>query len=375
MKKNIFKLATATIAAAFGLFSCGTKEEVKPTAGKPSVNVTFDAANYGVQKDFAVSATVSTTGDTAYINITADGTASMGAIYMMYQKDSEKAVKFTKQPNGSSIPSGGYIGSKTDGTEKNNFNYVGGDYTFDVPKSLEKSFKLTIPVLLRKDAISKSDVFTIWITKGKGTGRFDNPAKNLAYGVATVTLNYTNEALINYYETTLGNSANDTVSSCFATATGTNYNRENANVDAVGTSIDFIYNNYNNPSTKSNQWIFGSFYTSSKTVDTDLNSGTKNFFGAVDKITNFTQVTESTTDSWTAAVGNLTLAAEVDKVINSTTKTNKVVYPSNPEGKVFAFVTASGKKGLVKVGASRGGITSTATDTDGEIDLEVKVQR
>jgi len=357
MKKNIFKLSALALTGAMALFSCSTKETVTPTAGKPSVDVTFDKANFGVEKDFAVSATVSTTGDTAYINISVNGDQPTGAIYIMYQKDSEKAVKFTKQPHGETLPSGGYYGTAFDGTGKTAFNFAGADYTFNIPTSVNKAWKLTIPVRLRNDATAKSDVFTIWVTQNGKSGRFDNPAKNLAYGVATVKLNYTNEALVNYYATELGSSKNLTIGSLFSTSTGSNYTRKYAQDTLMGAGVDFVYNNFT-----ADKFSFGSFYSTASNTNADITAG----FGAVDKITRIFKIKEVSTD-FTTISGETSLVAAVDAAAPTA---SYLTYTTDPSGKVFAFITADGKKGLIKV------VTIGAPNTDtGSASLEVKVQR
>jgi hypothetical protein len=358
MKKNIFKFAALTLAGAFGLFSCGTTETVAPKAGKPSVDVTFDAANFGVQKDFAVSATVSTSGDTAYINMSVNGIAETGAIYMLYQKDSEKAVKFQTQPGGGSLPSAGYVGTSFDGASKNNFNYKSsGDYTFDIPNNINKAWKLTIPVKLRNTTGAQSDVFTIWVTKKSGSGRFDNPAKNLAYGVATVTLNYTNEKLVNYYSTELGSSKNLLIGSLFSTSTGSNYTRAYAQDTLKGAGVDFVYNNIT-----AGKFSFGSFYANATNTNADITAG----FGAITNIKRVIKIKEITSD-FSTIVGETSLVAAVDAAAPTA---SFVSLTTDVTGKVFAFITADGKKGVFKV------ISSNAPDTDtGSVNLEVKVQR
>jgi hypothetical protein len=366
MKKNIFKLSALALTGAMALFSCGTKEEVTPTAGKPTAKVEFLGADFGkLQEDFKVTTTVSTTGDSAFIELSVkDGANATRAIYMMYQKDNEQAVKWTKQPNGGSIPSKGYVGSDyADATKKNNFNFQGSDYTFDVPTSINKSFKLVIPVALRTTGSPKSDVFTLWIT-ADGKGRFDNPAKSLAYGVALITFNYTNEALINNYETYLGNAA-DTLGSLFSSKLGTNYKRSVANVEGIGTTIDFVYNT---PGDRAdNKFVFGSFYKTATTTDADVTAG----FGDVTKITNVTKIVSATSGTFDAVVGDASLATKVDALITSSTTTAKVMYGGSPAGEEFVFVTASGKKGVVKIVSASG----TGTTTAGQARILVKVQR
>ncbi len=356
--------------------SCKPADEVTPTAGKPDVTITFDKANYGIQKDFKVSATVSTTGDSAYITLISDGESSKptGAIYIMYQKDNETAVKFKEQPNGQVIPSAGYVGSKPDGTSEDDFNYNGNDYTFNIPNSLNTSWKLTFPIKLRKDVDNpESDVFTIWVTKDGERGRFDNPAKNLAYGLATVTFNYTDEKLINNYQTVLANSACDTIGSLFSSQSGSNYQREFAqSTTGIGSTIDFAYNVYKKSGETTASYFFGSFYTSTGSTDSDITA----FFGSVTNISNFTHVAATTLSSadFDAIEGDASLVTAVNTAIGTST-TNKVVYSSAPTDKVFAFETASGKKGLVRVNSVSGGITETSTGTDGFVDINVKVQR
>ena len=297
--------------------------------------------------------------------MTVDGTLGMNKIYMSYQKDSEKEVKFTTFPNGTSIPAAGYTGTDLTGANATKFDYSGG--TFNIKSSLKNAFKLTIPVLLRNSALSKSDVFTIWITKDGKSGNHNDKSKNLAYGLATVTLNYTNEALINNYETSLGHSA-DTLGSLFATSTGINYTRVAANTATYGSLIDFVYNT---PGDRAdNKFVIGSFYSNSTTVDADVKSG----FGAVDMITNVTKIVEATAGTYDLVVGDASLGTKVDALITSSTTSTKVMYATAPVDKEFVFVTKAGKKGVVKiVSASGSGVGPLAVA--GQVNLLVKVQR
>lgn len=359
MKKIFSKLTILAVTGMAFLYSCKPADEVTPTSGKPTVTVEFDKANFGVQKDFEVSATVSTTGDTAFVVVAVNGTSSTGALYITYQKDNEKSVKFTKFPNGTSIPAAGYSGTRYDGTNSVKFNFVGGDYTFNIPNSHNKDFKFTFPVLLRKnETTAKSDVFQIWVTQNGKAGRFDNPAKNLAYGIATVKLNYTNEALINNYETELGSSLNTELGSLFSTSTGSNYSRRYVqDTLGVNNSVDFVYNNFT-----SGKFTFGSFYSSATATNADVTAG----FGAVTNIKNVIKIKEVSVD-FSTIVGDASLIAAVD---NAAPTASFVTYTAEPTGKVLAFITASGKKGLIKVVSVNNANTAT-----GSVNLEVKVQR
>lgn len=359
MKKNNFKLAALALSGAMALFSCNPGEDVTPDPTKPSVDVKFVGSQFGVQGNYNVKTEVSTTGDTAYINITVDGTEETGAIYVLYQKDDEKAVKWQKQPNGGSFPSAGYKGTSLDGTTKNNFNYAGSDFTFNVPSNINKAWKLTIPVALRKEASSKADVFTLWITKNGKSGRFDNPTQNLAYGVAVVTLNYTNGKLINNYEATLGG-ANNNLGSLFSTKTGGSYKRSYAqdSLDAGSTKYtDFAFNDFT-----ANKYVIGSFFTSAGAEDADVKSG----FGAVSNITRVLKIKDVGTNFET-----ITNDSDLDAAVTGAGPTaNKVIATTDPTGKVYAFITADGKKGLIKILSASNLSTATA-----ELKIQVKVQR
>ncbi len=388
MKKLIYSFATLSVAAGMVFLSSCKTDEVKPgnpnSSNKPSAVVTFLSANYGIQKDFQVKADVSTQGDSAFISISVDGTKPTGAIYMMYQKDVEKAVKFTKHPNGTALPGGGYKGYAFNGTTGGTAFGLSpiGDFTFNIPSSLKNAWKLVIPILLRKDATSKSDVFTIWVTQDGKPGEFKNPAKNIAYGVATVTLNYTTEKLINYYETTLGNPV-DAIGSLFSTQYGSNYKRKTVQdtLTEIGKTIDFVYNTAGGI-VASPIYIFGSFYNSAG-IDSDVKSG----FGDVTNITNVTKIAtvSGTSTTFDGINGEASLISAVDAAITSTTTTTKVTYTGTlASGTTFAFVTAGGKKGLVKILSATGtGSNSDATQnvpngiagTPGQAMLEVKVQR
>jgi len=370
MKKNIFKLSALALTGAMALFSCkSTSDEVKPTSGKPTVNVDFVGTDYGVLKNFDVKTTVSTTGDSAFIVLTVNGTQTTDAIYITYQKDNDVAGPWKKHPDGTAIK--GLKGSSFDGvTTGKEFNLASNlnSFTYDVNNDVNKAFKLTIPVRLRNTSDAKSDVFTLWLTTGANGSRFDNPAKNLAYGVAVITLNYTTEKLVNNYQTTLGN-ASDTLGSLFATNTGSNYKRSDAANATTGPTIDFAYNTTGNGATL--KYIFGSFYTSTGTEDLVVKgtAGTGCSFGDVSLINNFTKIAE-TTANFDNIAGDASLISAVDAVISASTTTNKISYSAAPTGNVFAFVTKGGKKGLVKIISAAG-----ECGTAGQAMIQVKVQR
>jgi len=360
-------LVIAGLACVAVFSSCSKKaDEVTPNVTKPNVTVSFLGADYGVQKDFDVSATVSTTGDSAFINISVNGSTGqeMNRIYMTYQKDSDKEDKFTKFPNGTSIPAAGYSGTNFDGSnvEKFNYNDVTNTGTFNIPSGKSKDFKLTIPILLRTDATSKSDVFKVWIVKGGKSGDHKNPAKNLAYGVAFVKLNYTNEALISNYETVLGSSKNDTIGSLFSTSTGSNFKRSFAQDTLMGSGIDFVFNNFT-----SGTFTIGSFYKDASTTNSDVTVGFKQNPGGVDNIKRILRIAESTIAAWDGVVGEASLVSAVNGVSSFT---SFVTYTSDISGKVFAFITADGKKGLIKVVSVDNANTIGCSAT-----LQVKVQR
>jgi hypothetical protein len=383
MKKNIFKLSALALAGTMALFSCkSTSDEVKPT-NLPTAKVDFVGTDYGVLKNFNVSTTVSTTGDSAVIELTVNGTKTTDAIYITYQKDNDVAGPWKKHPDGSDIK--GLKGSSFDGaTTGKEFNLATNlnSFTYDVNNDVNTAFKLVIPVKLRKDATSKSDVFTLWLTTGASGSRFDNPAKNLAYGVAIVTFNYTNEALINNYSTILGNAANADLGSLFSTSSGSNYKRSEANVSGVGSTIDFLYN------TPGTVYVFGSAATdaagtiesanatNSVTAGFDVD-GADNILGNSDDgfyyIKNYTKFAEVSGGTFDGVTGDASLSTAVTTGIGTSTA-SKLVYTAQPAGKEFVFVTAGGKKGIVKVVSANGTGTGTGA-TSGEASIQVKVQR
>ena len=361
MKKTLKQIAFSALAG-FAMYACKPADEVIPNADKPNVTIKFSSAEYGVQGSFVKSATVSTTGDSAYINLEVDGDKETSAIYVLYQQDDNKAVKFTKQPNGSAISE--IKGTDLTGANSTKFNYKGGDYTFDVANNLNKKFKLTIPILLRNTATAKSDVFTIWITKKGENGRFDNPAKALAYGVATVTLNYTNSNLINYYETELGSSKNLEIGSLFSTKFGSNYTRAFAQDTLMGNGIDFVYNNFTD-----DKFVFGSFYKDATNTNADVTAGFKQNPGGVDKIKNVIKIAKSTSADWTSATDEAKLKEAAMKTVSATSP-SFVSYSTEPTSEILSFITSDGKYGLIKV------VTSNSKNTtSGSVNLEVKVQR
>lgn len=382
MKKNNFKLAALALSGAMALFSCGTTEEVKPNSSKPTVTIAYSEADYGKLGNKPFSADVSTQGDTAFIILTVNGSQETDAIYITYQKDNDVAGPWKAQPDGSSLKSVG--ASSFDGSVTNKkFDLASNlnSFTYDINNDVNKAFKVTIPVILRKTSTAKSDVFTIWITK-PGNARFDNPAKNLAYGVAVVTFNYTNEKLVNNYATVLGNATNADFGSVFSTSTGSNYKRSDANNATTGPTIDFLYNTpgtayvFGSAATDANGTIESANATNSVTAGFDVN-GADDILGNSDDgfyyIKNYTKFAKVDKGSFATITGESSLATFVNAKLGSSTD-SKLVYTTAPVGEEFVFKTASGKLGIVKIVTASGSGVGNGS-TSGEAELQVKVQR
>ena len=230
MKKLLSSLPIIAMTGLAFFSSCKKAADVAPNVTKPVATVTWDGSTYGTENDFGVAAVVSSSGDSAFITLTVNNATTaqkINKIYMTYQQDADRSEEFKSFPNGKSIPAAGYNGTDLATSKVVNFNYVGGNIldggTFNVPSGTT-TFKLTIPVLLRNSTTAQSDIFRIWIS-GTGYGSFKTPSKNLAYGVATVTLNYTNATQLLYnYSSPVGD-ANDTTGSLFSTVSGSTYKR------------------------------------------------------------------------------------------------------------------------------------------------------
>jgi hypothetical protein len=367
--KILFRYATLLfVSATFLISSCKKKaDDVVPVnpqnPGKPSVKVDFLGSDYGKMQNLKVSATVSTQGDSAYIFLSVDGTEETSYIYMQKSENNAEFESWRRV-------SGPLKGKSLDGSAFGDFTEEASigtrNYTYEVSTSaLKKAFKLTIPIVLRTTTSAKSDVFRLWITSG--AGKFNNPAKNLAYGIAEISFNYTNQALITNYSTELGNTANAD-GSLFSTATGSSYTRKETDDDAaIGKLIDFLYNTTGTGTTL--KYIIASARDKDGNVDATATVGFQSTGFA--NITNITKMAEYTgTTDFDNIVGETDLISAVGNNLTSTSTTTKVEFSSNPAGKVVAFITESGKKGLVKiVSASGDGSTS------GSAVLKVKVTK
>jgi len=367
--KILFRYATLLfVSATFLISSCKKKaDDVVPVnpqnPGKPSVKVDFLGSDYGKMQDLKVSATVSTQGDSAYIFLSVDGTQETNYIYMQKSEDNAEFAawrRVTGPLKGTNL-TGSTLGDFTEEATVGTRNY-----TYEVSTSaLKNAFKLTIPIVLRTTTSAKSDVFRLWITSG--AGKFNNPAKNLAYGVAEISFNYTNQALITNYSTELGNTANAD-GSLFSTATGSSYTRADANVDAAtGKLIDFLYNTTGTGTTL--KYIIASALDYSGKLDATATAGFQSDGFA--NITNITKMAEYTgTTDFDNIVGETDLISAVGNDLNSNSTSTKVEFSSDPAGKVVAFITASGKKGLVKIVSATGDAS-----TSGSAVLKVKVTK
>jgi hypothetical protein len=348
MKKSFKIIAGLAFAGTTFFSSCNkTKDEVTPiNVTKPVAKVEFTDGTNGT---FSVpTVTVSTTGDSAYISLEVNATTTKSTrIYMMLSEDNGVATGVV-YPNK-------LVGKKYDGTGANyDFDAKSG-YTFEIPSGVGNAYKLNVPVKLR-GASAKSDVYTIWITNGAGD--FTNPGKNRVFGGnAIVTFKYAEGSLINNYATTLGNNANLTLGSLFATIDGTNYMRSVADsVDAREKSVDFAYVNQS-----ATDYTFGSL----KDANVAVKFGLGTWDAANRNDTKFA-TTNLTTSDFDAIDGETALLAKIPSVVTATS----VSYNSEPSAKVFAFVTVAGKNGLVLIKSTVGADANTGTAT-----VQVKVQR
>jgi hypothetical protein len=148
----------------------------------------------------------------------------------------------------------------------------------------------------------------------------------------------------------------------FSTSTGSNFKRSFAQDTLMGSGIDFVFNNFT-----SGTFTIGSFYKDASTTNSDVTVGFKQNPGGVDNIKRILRIAESTIAAWDGVVGEASLVSAVNGVSSFT---SFVTYTSDISGKVFAFITADGKKGLIKVVSVDNANTIGCSAT-----LQVKVQR
>lgn len=367
MKKYIARILLIPLAGLTFLSACKKAQGIGPseTPYKVFANVSFPKTSYGNVTNLNIKASVSTYGaDYAYIVLSVKKYgAHTGQIFIKHQVDNGVSKRLNDiYPT--SNDSSKYVFAKGDTTNQ----------TYSVPVEIDTAFNLTIPVRLRKTGEPIADTYTIWITKRGEPGDFNDPTKGLAYGIAVITFNYTSEGLINQYSTTLGNSvSNNTLPSCLASVTDTKYLLATAKDSVLGSQIaphiDFIYNN-----TKAGKFVFGSVKKSTAVFDFDtvVTNGLTGTAKDLNRLSSITAIAEYTAGDFDNIKSFKSLINAVDFLLPTplVNYQTHITYTGDPKGKVFAFKTASGYRGLARIGTLTGDATSTGT-----VILDLKVQR
>jgi hypothetical protein len=394
MKKYIANTLFIVVVGFTFLYSCRPAKEIGPTEipYKVIVNVSFPGTSYGTFINQNTKASVSTNGED-FANI----------VLSINRSDVHTGQIFIKQQldNGASKPlaTNNIYEATNDSThaikDSSKYVFTKGDtinQTYTVPAQIDGVFNLTIPVRLRKkepvaDTTGESntgktiepiaDTYTIWITKRGETGDFNDPTKGLAYGIATVTFNYTAEGLITQYSTSLGNSVSGNMKpSCLASSTEAIYllntAKDSLKGKLIAPNIDFIYNN-----TEPGKFVFGSIKKSStafdfNTVVTNGLTGTDKDLNRLSSVTSMAETKYTSSDFDNIKIfKNLIDAVDTYIPPKSINNNTHVVYTKDPKGEVFAFKTSAGYRGLARISETPSG---DGTDS-GSVILDVKVQR
>jgi hypothetical protein len=320
MKKSFFlKLAGIT---AITLLSVSCKKKSDPTPAPAATAKVFSTTVIGNNATKNITGTVTVSDGVAYLKVY--GSISSGNINHVYITSS--------QDNGAMS---GYIPTDnfTDSL-KNTFN-SGGNSGASYTVSNTKSFVLTIPVPVRTSSSAVSDVYRIWFTDGKGA--FTLPTSHSVLGPVTFTLNYVANAGPSYTSNTgvvLGDQY-ATPGSLLVTS-GQISALNTAAYDTAATSADLSLSELGTSG-------------AARTTSTDRGTGALYFVSPSQRATllyanepsgaNITSISLITTVDFDKADGTVLTAL-------SGGSSSKVMITQNS---VYQFMTAAGKKGLIKV--------------------------
>jgi hypothetical protein len=220
--KNAFKyIALLLIGVYFCMSSCSKKttdttpdSTATPATGSSvclsgyKTYVLIDASTIAgaasYTKSYACNVTTTQATDTIVLDIKAQ--SNMDYIYMTLSQD-----------NG---PAQALAGTSTLTTQNGKPVTPGTNWTYEIAPGIFNNipaFILKIPVPVRTSSAAVSDVYTIWITKGKGS--FNATGKRTVIGPITVALNYqANTPYIEGDNITIGDQTNSNPS--YITTTG-----------------------------------------------------------------------------------------------------------------------------------------------------------
>jgi hypothetical protein len=321
MKKSFFlKVAAIT---AITLLSVSCKKKSDPTPAPAATAKVFSTTvnsltNGGVAN---VTGTVTVTDGVAYLKMVGTSSQNIDHVYITTSQDNGPMAPF--------IPEANYIDSA-----KNTFK-VGSITTESYTVGNTKNFVLTVQVPVRTTSAAVSDVYRIWFTSGKGA--FTAPTSHMVLGPVTFTLNYVANAGPSYTTNTgilLGDQY-ATPGSLLVTS-GQISALNTAAYDTSATSADLSLSELGTGGaarTTSNDRGTGALYFVSPSQRATL------LYANEPNGANITSISLITTVDFDKADGTVLTAL-------SGGSSSKVLVTQNS---VYQFMTAAGKKGLIKV--------------------------
>jgi hypothetical protein len=344
MKKS-FSLKLAGIALITLLaIACGKKSDPTP-APAATAKVFSTTVNSNVNGGVSnVTGTVTVTDGVAYLKMI--GTISSGNIDHVYITSSQD-----NGPMSPFIPEANYTDSA-----KNTFK-VGSITTESYTVGNTKNFVLTVQVPVRNSSAAVSDVYRIWFTNGKGA--FTAPTSHMVLGPVTFTLNYVANAGPSYTTNTgilLGDQyaspGSLLVTSGQISALGT------AAYDTVATSADVSLSELGNSGVARTNTTLGGAQGSGALYFVSPSERANLGYSNEPSGANITNISIATVDFATAngtTLNNLSVGSSTKVMIT--------------QNNVYQFITAAGKKGLIKVT----NMTATSASAGGTVTVSVKV--
>ncbi len=325
--KKLMSYASLCLMGAVVLSSCKKSEDPTPDAN-PNAKV-FEtkmyATNYGNTGDAIVVGTVTTSDNSVKLrlNVNHTGSNNLSKIYITKTVDNGTAMAYE------------YVGNIVNSA--GTFSGSNASYTLDVPSGT-KSFVLDIPVSVRTSALaSATDVYSIWLTDA--TGGFDKPTKNRVLGISTITLKYSAAGTSSTYTNFSGVVGDQqAVEPSYIVTSGQGN---------VMTQIDYR-DNTAGQNARSVDISFASLNAAGTALGTTPNlispsiRTSVGFTPANEPLAANTNVTYFSVWSGTAFAS--ATAADLATISASNTK---IAISSNS---TYAFITESGKKGLINVG-------------------------
>ena len=343
MKKAFFLKSAALALISLLMVACSKKAD--PTPAPPTTAKVFTSvvSQGTIANGLAnVTGTVTISDGTAYLKLIGTSSLYIDHVYIT-----------TSQDNGAMS---GFIPTANDVDSLGNTFNAGGTSGASYKVNKTKNFVLIIPVPVRTTSSAVSDVYRIWFTIGNGA--FTLPTKNLILGPVLFTLNYVANAGPSYTTNTnviLGDQY--AAPGSLLVTSGQISALHTAEYDNSATSADVALCELN----------------SGGTARTTTANGGARGTGALYFVSPSARAGLGYTSEPTGAnITYISVASGFDAATGTTLQglsvgTSTQVLIVN--GGVYQFITAGGKKGLIKVTS----LTPTTASAGGTATVSVKV--